>query len=58
MVSYSGINFILNSVSSSINYILRHKLKFDGLVITDYDEIRLVMSQKLPSNFGIMKSPD
>lgn len=32
-------------------------MKFDGLIISDYDEIRLVMSQKLPSNFGIMDSP-
>ena len=57
MVSYSGVNFILNSVSPSINNILREKLKFDGLTISDYDEIRLVMSQKLPSNLAIMDSP-
>lgn len=37
MISYSAINFILNSVSPSINNILREKLKFDGFTISDYD---------------------
>ena len=38
MVSYSSINWVPNSISPSINTILRQKLGFDGFVISDYDE--------------------
>ena len=57
MVSYSAINWIPNAIGAQIGTILRQKLKFDGFVISDYDEMQRVMDQGLPTNFNIMKSP-
>ena len=39
MVSYSAVNMLPNSYSPAIRTILREKLGFDGLVISDYDEV-------------------
>jgi beta-glucosidase-like glycosyl hydrolase len=37
MVSYSSVNGIPMSLGPSLGNILRKQLKFDGLVISDYD---------------------
>lgn len=55
MVSYSAINWIPNAIGPGINTLLRQKLKFDGFVISDYDELQRVMGQELPTNFNIMQ---
>jgi len=39
MCSYSAINWIPLAINPAINTILRQKLKFDGFVISDYDEM-------------------
>ena len=39
MVSYSAVNMLPNSISPAIRTILREDLGFDGLVISDYDEM-------------------
>ena len=57
MVSYSAINWIPNSISSSIQTILRQKLGFDGFVITDFDEAQRLISQQLPTNFFKLYGP-
>ena len=51
MVTYSAINFIPLAIGPAINTILRQKLKFDGFVISDYDEMQRVINQGLPTNF-------
>jgi beta-glucosidase len=54
MVSYSAINWVPLAISPAINTILRQKLKFDGFVISDYDELQRIIDQQLPTNFHIM----
>lgn len=54
MVSYSAINWLPNAIGPAISSILRRKLKFDGFVISDYDEMERIISQGLPTNFNIM----
>jgi beta-glucosidase-like glycosyl hydrolase len=54
MVSYSAINWIPNAIGPAISTILRQKLKFDGFVISDYDEMQRIINQQLPTNFNIM----
>ena len=49
MVSYSAINMMPNSINPAIKTILREKLGFDGLVISDYDEVEKV-NQRLPTS--------
>jgi beta-glucosidase len=55
MCSYSAINLLPLSMSPYINTLLRRKMKFDGFVISDYDEIARLKDQQLPtylSTFG------
>lgn len=54
MVSYSSINWVPNAIGPAIGTILREKLKFDGFVISDYDEMQRIIDQQLPTNFNIM----
>lgn len=56
MISYSSINWLPNAISPSIGALLRNSLKFDGLVISDYDEMQRIISQQLPTNFNIMNA--
>ena len=59
MVSYSAINTLPNAISPAIRTILREKLNFDGLVISDYDEIQKAMGQRLPTDlFTISKASE
>ena len=39
MVSYSAINGIPMSINPMIQNILKKNLKFDGIVISDYDQL-------------------
>jgi beta-glucosidase len=56
MVSYSSINWIPNAIGPAIQTHLRQTLKFDGFVISDYDEMQRIITQKLPTNFNIMNA--
>ena len=56
MVSYSSINWIPNAIGPQIQTILRQTLKFDGFVISDYDEMQRIINQKMPTNFNIMNA--
>ena len=50
MVSYSAVNMLPNSYSPAIRTILREDLGFDGLVISDYDEVEKGRGQRLPTD--------
>jgi beta-glucosidase len=54
MCSYSAINWLPLAIGPYIGTILRQKLKFDGFVISDYDEVQKIIDQQLPTNFQIM----
>jgi beta-glucosidase-like glycosyl hydrolase len=56
MCSYSAINWIPLAINPAINTILRQNLKFDGFVISDYDEVNRIISQQLPTNFNIVNA--
>lgn len=38
------------SISSLVNNVLKNDLKFDGFVISDYDQIQRIKNQQQPSN--------
>lgn len=39
MVSYSAVNGIPMAINPMIQNVLKRKLKFDGIVISDYDQL-------------------
>jgi beta-glucosidase len=51
MCSYNAINWVPVSISTMIGSVLRRRLKFDGFVISDYDELRQLIGQQLPTSF-------
>lgn len=51
MCSYSAINGIPMAVGGWLGNLLRYKLSFDGLVISDYDELHRIVEQQLPTSF-------
>ena len=55
MCSYSAINWVPMAISPMIPDIMRNKLKFDGFVISDYDELGRIVFQHLPTSFQTMK---
>jgi beta-glucosidase len=55
MTSYSAVNFIPMAFGPYLQAILREKLQFKGLVITDYDEIEKIMVTHLPTSFQIIE---
>ena len=55
MCSYSAINYVPMAISTLLPSILREKLKFDGFVISDYDELGRIIFQHLPTSFQTMK---
>ena len=55
MCSYSGTNWQASSLSPLLNTILRQKLKFDGFVISDYDQLGKASGQQLPTDLQSFK---
>lgn len=52
MCSYSAINWLPLAISPLIDGVLRRKYKFDGFVISDYDEIKRLKDQQEPTNLN------
>ena len=55
MTSYSAVNYIPMAFGPYLQSILREKLQFKGLVITDYDEITKIKEKHLPTSFQIFE---
>ena len=52
MASYNGINAIPNAMNSDLlQLLLREQLKFNGFVISDYDEIGKLAGQYMPTSY-------
>lgn len=52
MCSYSAINWLPLAISPLLDGLLRRKYKFDGFVISDYDEIKRLKDQQQPTNLN------
>lgn len=51
MVSYSAVNGIPMAINPLIQNVLKRKLKFDGIVISDYDQLNNIPDQQLPTSY-------
>ena len=56
MCSYSAINWFPMAISPMTDMLLRQKLKFDGFVISDYNELIKMIYQQLPTDLQTFSS--
>ena len=58
MPSYSGINWLPMAISPLLKTVLRDTLKFDGFVISDYNEVVKCIYQQLPTDLQSFQNLD